>query len=217
MRVIRPLVAAAVAAAVVTACAQDRSTPVEPAFGLVPVAPRADDGVASPNFLAADSSGPQIANPVVQFWATKGEDRTGTMYYHRASGGRDSIPLFALRVRPRSLLRRPDGSAIASGDSVLITLTLVDPVRLIVDCQPAGLRFDPKDPARLRMSFEFTDDDVNDDGVVNATDSTLTRTFAIWRHESEASPWQRQLSSLSLSNHEVETDVGGFTGYAIAW
>jgi hypothetical protein len=216
MRVPRPFVLAAIsAAALLAACGQDRATLVEPA--LAPAVPRLSDGLTSPNFLAADAAGPVIANPVAQFWAKKGEDRTGTIYYHRVSGGRDSIPLFALRVRPKSLLRRPDGSAIAYGDSVLITLTLVDAERLIVDCQPSGLRFDPKDPARLRMNFEFTDDDVNDDGSVDAADTALTKTFAIWRQETSDAPWYRQLSTLSFGAHEVETDVGGFTSYAIAW
>lgn len=209
----RSLVAALVG---VAACSADRAGVVEPS-ALTPGAVRADGRAASPNFVTAEAGAPIVANPVVAFWAKKGEDRTGTMYYHRAQGGRDSIPLFALRVRPRSLLRRPDGGAIANGDSVLVTLTLVDPVRLIVDCQPSGLRFDAKDPARLKMSFEFTDDDVNHDGRVDATDAALTRTYAIWRRETPLDPWLKQTSNVSTGAHEVETDVGGFTGYAIAW
>jgi hypothetical protein len=68
--------------------------------------PGGDSSTTDPHFVTAAADAPVIANPVVQFWAVRGQDRTGTMYYHRADGtGRDSIPLFSLRVRPNSALR----------------------------------------------------------------------------------------------------------------
>jgi len=119
-------------------------------------------------------------------------------------------------VRQRSLWRRPDGSLIAQGDSVLITLTLVDPVHLIVDCQPSGLLFSPHDPARLKFSYADVDDDLNGDGVVNATDSALTRVLSVWRQETPTSPWIL-VPSTTTGSFDVEADIGGFTGYAIAY
>ncbi|MBV9880900.1 MAG: hypothetical protein JO180_10420 [Gemmatirosa sp.] len=202
------------------ACTPDRLTTPTTAAGLTPApasADRSPGGSDDPHFLQPETGAPTIANPVVQFWAKKGEDRIASMYYHRAHGGRDSIPFFTLRVRPRSLYRRPNGTAFANGDSVLITLTLVDAQQLIVDCQPAGLLFTPSDPARLKMSFAETDDDVNHDGTVNAVDAALTHTFAVWRRETPTDPWIRMASNVATGAHEVETDVGGFTGYAIAW
>ena len=223
MSVLRPLLL--VAAVSVAACAPDRLASVDDtaarSAALTPRTggPSANDAVVDddPHFVAAAAGAPTIANPLVTFWAVKGRDTTVQMYYHSTTSGRDSTPFFSIRVRARSLWKRPDGSTIADGDSVQITLTLVDAERLIVDCQPSGLRFDPKDPARARMSFEFTDSDVNDDGRVDAADTALTKTFAIWRQETTDAPWYRQLSNLSFGAHEVETDVGGFTSYAIAW
>ena len=171
----------------------------------------------SPHFVTAASDAPTIANPVVQFWAKKGVDQTATMYYHRASGGRDSIPFFSLRVRAKSLWLRPDGSAIADGDSVLITLTLVDPVRLLVDCQPSGLVFSPNAPARIKMSYAGADDDLNGDGVVNMTDSTLARALMIWRKETSTSPWLLVPSNNATGAEAIDADIGGFTTYAIAY
>ena len=139
------------------------------------------------------------------------------MYYHPTPGARDSVVFLSLRLRERSLWRRPDGTAFAAGDSVLITLTLVDAERGIVDCQPSGLRFEPGEGVRLKMSFLHADDDVNHDGTVNATDASIARTLDIWRKESAAEPWQALVSKVETGAHEVEAEIGGFTGYAIAW
>ena len=213
--------------ALAAACAPDRAVGVDGAAS-VALAPRASGPSFSgssndatdddPHFVTAASGAPDIANPVVQFWAKRGEDRSGTIYYHSTTSGRDSTPLFLLRVRAKSLWKRPDGSTIAQGDSVLITLTVTDSVNLVVDCQPSGLLFNPDTPARVKMSYAETTEDRNLDGVVDSTDQTLTRALAIWRKETADSPWLRVLSSRNSDGaHEVEADIGGFTGYAIAY
>lgn len=209
---------AAIAAA--PGCAPDAITRANsPAVGGAPAATTAgDEATASdPHFLRAAAGAPTIANPVVRFWAKRGADRTGEMVYHAAPGKADSVVFFSLRVRARSLLARPDGTPIAPGDSVLITLTLVDPDRLIVDCQPAGLRFHPDAPARLRMSFAETNPDVNGDGVVSGQDLALTHRLAVWLREDTLSPWLRLPTAVDSTAHEVETEIGGFSGYVIAW
>jgi hypothetical protein len=200
----------------IPACSADRVT--DPSSRtLTPAARRASAPSPKPQFLQPAANAPAIANPIVQFWAKRGVDTTAQMVYHAASGATDSVVFFSLRLRARSLWKRPDGSTIANGDSVLITLTLVDEQKGIVDCQPSGLRFDPDRPARVRISFAESDPDVNDDGVVNAADSAITRTFAVWRKESTTDPWLRLASFVSTSAQEVEAEIGGFTSYAIAW
>jgi len=199
------------------ACAPDSITRVNSPAVSGPGAAKATTTTDDPHFLSAATGAPTIANPVVSFWAKSGVDRTGSMVYHAAPGATDSVVFFSLRVRAKSLLTRPDGTAIAPGDSILITLTLVDPERLVVDCQPAGLRFNPDAPARLRMSFAETDPDVNGNGVVNGQDSALVRSFGVWRQEDALSPWLRLPSAVDTTAHEVETEIGGFTGYVIAW
>lgn len=200
------LVAAAVA------CGSD---PVDPG----PNAPTPGDTSFSVRFLRAAAGAPAIANPVVTFYARRGVDREAFMYYRPrpGGGGNDSTVFVRFRVPRDALLSRPDGTPFAAGDSILITITLADPQHLAVDFQPAGLRFSPSDPAKLKLSFLETDEDVNDDGVVNNDDLAARNLFAIWKRETLSSPWIRLASIVSTGSHEVEATVSGFTSYIIAW
>ena len=172
---------------------------------------------STPHFLRAAANAPTIANPLIKFYAKKGQRRTVFMLYHARPGRRDSTDLVRFRLRENSLLRRPDGTPIRTGDSVLITLRLVDPVRLIVDFQPSGLRFNPNDPADLRIRWSETNPDVNRDGVVNSQDTALKQRLKIWRRESSAEPWTRTPSVVNVPDEECELDLNGFTRYAIAY
>jgi hypothetical protein len=131
--------------------------------------------------------------------------------------GRDSVVFAEFRVRPRSLAFRPDGSAIADGDSVLITMTLVDALHGIIEFQPSGLRFSADDPASLKISFENSNLDLNGDGVVDARDRAIQETFHIAVRERPADPFLSLPSSVSAELDEVEAALLGFSGYAIAF
>lgn len=195
----------------VVACS---GSPSEPR---VPLAPTVGDSSLSVNVLAPAAGAPAIANPVVTFYAKAGEDREAFMYYQKRPTGRDSTVFVRFRVRRDALFMRPNGTLFAPGDSILITITLVDPSRLIVGFAPSGLRFSAADPADLKFNFLETDDDLDDDGVVDTRDTAIQTLLAIWRRESASRPWVKQLSRLTASTHEIETDVGGFTDYVIAW
>ena len=189
-----------------------------------PTAPRQDRAPAqavtattTPHFLQAKAGAPSIANPTIKFYAKKGQRKTVFMLYHARPGRRDSTDLIRFRLRENSLLRRPNGSQIRAGDSVLITLKLVDPVKLVVDFQPAGLRFNPQDPADLRIRWNETNPDVNRDGSVNQQDATLKQRLNIWRRESSTTPWVRTQSVVNVPSQECELDLTGFTRYAVAY
>ena len=166
-------------------------------------------------FLHPAAGAPSIANPVVSFYAKKGEDRSVQMVYHLAAGQKDSTVFIDLRVPARALAYRPDGTPFAVGDSVLITITLVDPTRLIADFEPIGLRFSPDRPAHLKISYAEADSDLNGDGTVNATDRRLTSQLRIWGQESAGDPWFGLNSVVDQGVHEVEAELGGFTSYSI--
>lgn len=183
----------------------------------VPLAPTVGDSSLSVNVLAPAAGAPAIANPVVTFYAKSGEDREAFMYYQKRPTGRDSTVFVRFRVKSDALFMRPNGTLFAPGDSILITITLVDPSRLIVGFAPSGLRFSAADPADLKLNFLETDDDLDDDGVVDTRDTAIQTLLAIWRRESASRPWVKQLSRLTAATHEIETDVGGFTDYVIAW
>jgi hypothetical protein len=170
-----------------------------------------------PSFIAPAPGAPAIANPVVSFWAKVGRESRVSMYYAARPGDTDSTEFLRFRVRKRSLAFRPDGTPFAPGDSVLITMTLVDPSTLEVEFQPSGLVFSSANPADLKMSYLEADDDFNHDGVINGVDARIERRLALWKRESALSPWLKQASILSVGLDEVETKVHGFTSYAIAW
>jgi hypothetical protein len=172
---------------------------------------------ATPHFLQAAAGAPSIANPVIKFYAKKGRGRTVFMMYHAQPGRTDSTDLIRFRLRDNSLLARPDGTPILPGDSVLITLRLVDPVRLIVDFQPAGLQFNPQSPANLRIHWSKTNPDVNRDGVVNQLDAALKEKLVIWRRESSLTPWVPTSSLLDLVLKTCLVNLSGFTRYAVAY
>lgn len=171
----------------------------------------------NPKFISAAADAPAMANPALSFYAKKGLDREAIMYYRPRAGAADSTVFVRFRVGKGALLSRPDGSAIASGDSLLITITLTDAQNLILDFQPAGLRFATSEPAELKISFLEADDDLNDDGRVDSADAAIVPTLAIWRRERLSDPWTKLGSIVEIGTHEIEALVSGFTGYAIAY
>lgn len=197
--------------AVLFACTS--SDPTEPPA----LTPTVGDTSLTVNMLEPAADAPAIANPVVTFWAVKGEFREANMYYRSRPGRADSVEFVRFRVPQQALLTRPGGAAFADGDSVQITITLVDPARLIVRFEPSGLLFDPAHPADLKFSFHETDDDLDDDGSVDGDDALFRTLLTVWRRETPSAPWLRQSGQLSIATDEIETDVLGFTDYIIAW
>ena len=163
------------------------------------------------HILKVATTAPAFEATTVSFWAKKGADREIRV---RFTTGEDFM---RFRVPANALLARPDGTAFAVGDSVLITITVTDPTRLAADFQPAGLKFSPAAPARLQWEFGEADDDLNDDGVVNASDVALIPQLAIWRQELVGAPWLKLSSVVEVQLNEVEADITSFTGYALAY
>jgi hypothetical protein len=199
-----------IAAAFMSACSADHLS--APSTGLLPSAALAShggsgSGNSEPQFLTADTAAPAIANPVIAFWAKRGRDTTVAMYYHARPGHNDSTTFMRFRVRARSLQSRPDGTLIANGDSVLITVVLIDPVALKLDFQPSGLQFSSHDPAELKMNF----------GETVPTDPNNLQALKIWRKESALDPWLPLSSVVVAELNEVQANIGGFTGYAMAY
>jgi hypothetical protein len=163
------------------------------------------------HFLRLSATAPALQATVVSFYAKKGEDREIRV---RFTNGEDYL---RFRVFANSLAQRPDGSAFATGDSILITITITDPTKLAADFQPAGLKFSASNPARLQFEFGEADKDLNDDGVVNATDSALIPQIATWRQETPGGAWLKLNSVVEIEINEVQADISGFSGYALAY
>lgn len=169
------------------------------------------------HLLHVASSSPSLATTQVSFYAVKGKAAGADIWYHARAGASDSLKFIEFRMGALSLDTRPDGSAIAVGDSVQITLTVTDPTHLLVDFQPAGLTFAAVDQPTLKMYWVACGDDLNYDGVVDAADAQLTQSFSIWRQEQTSQPWFRVASFVAQDTKEVDAHLGGFTGYALAY
>ncbi|HKG94532.1 MAG TPA: hypothetical protein VKA84_21640 [Gemmatimonadaceae bacterium] len=156
-----------------------------------------------------------LVSSEVSFWAKKGEDSEGRLY--RAPGTSETDDFVRLRVRKESLLARPDGTLFATGDSVLITLKVIDPENLMVEMSPSGLTFNPTRPAELKFEFNEADDDLNRDGTVNGDDNTLKTSLQIWKRESASEPWTPIVGTLKIELEEIEANLLSFTTYAIAY
>jgi hypothetical protein len=167
--------------------------------------------------LHVTADAPQLATTQLSFYAVKGRASTADIWYHALPGQSDSLKFLEFRLGAGSLDRRPDGSVIASGDSVLITITVTDPSHMLVDYQPSGLRFSPNDPPTMRMFWGACGDDLNYDGDVNAYDLAIAQQLSIWRQEGAGQPWFKMASVVAPTLKEVDTQLPGFTGYAISY
>lgn len=169
------------------------------------------------HFVRPAPNAPALPDTAVSFWAKRGEDRELRLYYNAQSGSGTGAEFLRFTVPAAALAQRPDGSAITVGDSVLISVRVIDPSRLIVDFQPSGLRFSAGSPARLRFDLGETDSDLNGDGVVNTQDDSLETQLSFWRQEVPGQPWLKVASAVFTDLHEVEANILGFTGYALAF
>ena len=169
------------------------------------------------HFVRPSPTAPSLPDTAVSFWAKRGEDRELRLYYNAPSGSGVGEEFLRFSVPAAALAQRPDGSAIAVGDSVLISVRVIDPSRLIIEFQPAGLKFTAASPARLRFDLGETDSDLNGDGVVNAADDSLETQLSFWRQEAPGQPWLKVVSAVFTDLNEAEADVFGFSGYALAY
>jgi hypothetical protein len=226
--------------AAIAACSRDLVAPRADNAIKPTASASAEKDLGDPTFLQPADGAPTIANPVIAFWAVKGRDQIVKMVYSSASrggglgddgrrhgggnggganggSGHDSVVFAEFRVRAKSLVTRADGSPIADGDSILITMTLVDPNHGIIDFQPSGLRFSTKNPAQLKISYENANLDLNGDGVVDARDRLIQLTFHIGVRENPGDPFLPLPSAVDTELDEVETAILGFSGYAIEY
>jgi hypothetical protein len=150
------------------------------------------------------------------FYAKRGEDREVRLFFQDETGGQGEEYL-RLRVRAGSLLALSDGTPIQEGDSVLITVSVVDPAQMLFELEPSGLTFAPADPAELKIHYSHADGDFNDDGTSNSLDDAIEATLAIWRQEQPGDPFVRLSTLLELELDEVNADLTGFSRYALAY
>jgi hypothetical protein len=171
---------------------------------------------ATLNILQLAQHAPPLWNPQASFYAIRGEDRETRLFFQDATGGQGEEYL-RLKIPDAALLARPDGTPFAVGDSILITVTVVDVQQILFDLQPSGLRFHPAKPAELDIEYQEAGDDYDQDGDVDADDDAIENQLAIWRQEVVGGVFE-QLGSVKFEDlKEIDVELTGFTRYAIAY
>ncbi len=154
------------------------------------------------DFVTVRGSAPPLETTDTSFWAVRGEGRELEIRFAGGTGKR----FMELQVDDESLLRRPDGTSFALGDSIQIFVTIEDAQTFRVRLEPSGLEFNPLEPAELEFKYDEADLDF----------LTREREFDIWRQESAGQPWQR-IGSLQIEDlDEIEAELLSFTRYALA-
>ncbi|HUP89218.1 MAG TPA: hypothetical protein VM100_07710 [Longimicrobiales bacterium] len=153
----------------------------------------------APSFIKFSSSGYTFAEKSGSFWAKKGSTRSVSLRYTDTNA-----EFLNFTVPSGSLFKRPDGTAIEDGDSVLINVVVDDAGRMLFHFEPSGLRFKTSDPALLTINADRAD----------PLDVLLAPLASIWKRESALLPWL-QLPTLHVGT-TVQSDIKGFTDFGMA-
>ena len=172
---------------------------------------------ATLNVVLQDSTYKPLLAATGSFWAKMGEGRRVRLVYQGYAPTDSGAEFLRFDVPADGLYRKPDGTAFAAGDSIRITVTVVDPKRFLFDFQPSGLQFNPSDPARLRVEYHYADPDFNGDGSVDSSDANIEGLLSLWRREPPDSLWFQMAAVKSVELEQFDADVLRFSQYAIAW
>ena len=192
------------ATAIVVACADTAA----PAGG--------GGGGALPNIVALPVAHPALCADTAAFYAVKGDDRVGELTFDRGNCPHGE-KYAELKVDGQALFRRPDGSVFVTGDSIQIRFWVVSPDSMLFQFEPAGLQFDPHHPARLHIEYGEENDDFDHDGHVTHADSTIKDSLAVWHQDSVGGAFTKLQTDNFEDANEIESDVLGFSRYAIAY
>lgn len=165
-------------------------------------------------FLRAVEGAPPLETYEVSFWAVAGRNSEVEIRYLPYLGQNDFEDCLEFKIPGDAMLRHPDGRRVQRGDSVRITIRVVDPALFNFEFLPAGLQFDPEKPAELRVSYKWADPDYDDDGDVDDEDEDFD--FGIWRQERNGDPWEEVGTARVKGLQEVRAELTGFTKYAMA-
>lgn len=169
------------------------------------------------NFVRQDALAPPLLAVRDSFWAKVGDDRDLKLYYQGTVPGDSGEEFLRFEVPGDGLFRRPDGSLIGVGDSILITVTVVDPERFVFQFEPAGLQFSTDHPARLKVRYLYGDQDFDSDGDEDEVDVEIEQHLDLW-HQAEAGGTWRRVGAVKFSElDEIEANIGSFSQYAVAW
>ncbi len=174
-----------------------------------------DNTTGGPIVAPLDSAYVPLVPGDTSVWAVKGRALSIVLRFRGTAPGTQGDTLAELVLSAGSLLRRPDGSALADGDSVRITIH-PDASLMKFTFGPSGLAFDPEAPAMMHMWCTHAAADLNGDGTVNSTDEQLWYRMKIWERETDTEPWSSLTTTRSPDGLRLEAPVTGFTSFSVA-
>ncbi|MEX2155686.1 MAG: hypothetical protein WD773_02465 [Gemmatimonadales bacterium] len=162
-----------------------------------------------------------LAPPLIayrdSFWAKVGDGRELVLSYQGATPADTGEEFLRFEVPGDGLLRRPDGTLFQPGDSILITITVVDSARFQFRFEPAGLQFNPDHPARLRIRYFDCDKDFDGDGDEDADDERIEQQLELWHRSATGGLWFSVGSVQFTELDELDANIRSFSEYAVAW
>lgn len=169
-------------------------------------------------FVKQDPLAPPLYAVQDTFWAKVGDGRDLRLYYQGATPTELGDELLRFEVPGDGLYRKPDGTAFVAGEEILITITVVDPQRFIFKFEPTGLRFNPDNPARLRIRYGNADHDFDEDGVEDSEDAEIeSRLLDVWRQPAPGALWLKLGAVKFEEADELDTKIFTFSNYSVAW
>lgn len=160
-------------------------------------------------FVRVDPAAPPLIAHEVSFWAVQGEEREVQIAYESSYYGNGKCLLF--RVPADAVML-----GVAPGDSVRITVRILDASEFRFEFEPGGLQFDPAHPAELEIRYRWADADYDADGDVDPRDLLLSETFGLWKKLGSSTAWERVTAERRRDRFEIHAPVVGFTQYALA-
>lgn len=161
-------------------------------------------------FVRVDPEAPPLDAYEVSFWAVQGEERQVQISYTSTEYGNGKCLLF--RVPADAVML-----GVAPGDSVLVTIRVMQEDEFRFSFEPEGLQFDPAHPAELEIRYRWADPDIDGDGDIDPRDALLAETFSLWEKVGTGTAWQRVSGAQRRRDRfEIAAPVVGFTQYALA-
>jgi hypothetical protein len=160
---------------------------------------------------------PPLLTTTASFWAKVGDGREVRLNYQAAVPGDTGEEYLRFEVPGDGLYRKPNGTAFLPGDSILITVTVVDPTRFHYDFEPSGLRFSPDHPARLKIKYLHGEHDFNADGVEDSEDVRIEGILDLWERSGPGALWFRIGAVKFEDLDELDANILSFTEHAVAW
>jgi hypothetical protein len=169
------------------------------------------------NFVLQDSTYKPLLSTQGTFYAKVGEHRQVRLVYQGSTPTDSGAEFLRFEVPSNGLYRKPDGTPFGPVDSILITVTVVDPKQFRFDFQPSGLQFNPSDPARLRVEYHYAEPDFDGNGTIDSRDAEIEALLSLWQREPPDTLWFKLSATRSTELERFDADIFGFSQYAVAW